>query len=149
MILETNNKKVNLVYRTKNIVKVTKLLNGKNFEEIYFNAISENDVEALAKVILIFGEDVDSGITKFKSEDEVYAFIDDYMAENNKTYGDIFKTIAEDINEMGFFNSKMTQEELMNKMSTHMAINMEEIVKASAEKAITNMAEKEFKGYKG
>lgn len=149
MILETNNKKVNLVYRTRSIVKVTKLLSGKNFEDIYFNALSENNIDALANIILVFGEDNDSGLTAFKNVDEVYDFLDDYIEQNQKTYGDIFKEIAESINEMGFFNSKMTKEELEAKMRSHMSIDMNEIIKSSAEKAIAGVAEKEFRGYKG
>ena len=149
MILETKNKKVNLVYRTRSIVQVTQLLKGKNFEEIYFNAITENNIDALSKIIKVFGEDVDSGLKAFKTEDEVYDFIDDYMEENKKSYQDIFKEVAESINEMGFFNNKMTKEELEKRMETHMAINMNEIIKSSAEKAIEDVAEKEFRGYKG
>lgn len=149
MILETKNKKVNLVYRTRSIVQVTQLLKGKNFEEIYFNAITENNIDALSKIIRVFGEDVDSGTKSFKTEDEVYDFIDDYMEENKKSYQDIFKEVAESINEMGFFNNKMTKEELEKRMETHMAINMNEIIKSSAEKAIADVAEKEFRGYKG
>lgn len=149
MILEVENKKVSLVYRTKRIVEVTKLLEGKNFEEIYLNAVSESNIDALAKMMMIFGEDVDSGLPSFKKEEEVYDFIDDYMAQKGKSYGDLFKMMADDINAMGFFSNKMTAEELEGKMRNHMAINMEEIVRNSAEKAITSMAEKEFKGYKG
>lgn len=149
MILETKNKKVNLVYRTRSIVKVTNLLKGKNFEEIYFNALSENNIDALSNIIMVFGEDYDSGICAFKSVDDVYDFLDDYMEEKQKSYGDIFKEIAESINEMGFFNSKMTAEELEAKMKNHMSINMNDIIKSSAEKAIAGVAEKEFRGYKG
>lgn len=149
MILEIKSKKVNLVYRTRNIVKVTSLLKGKNFEEIYFNALSENNVDALSNMILVFGEDYDSGRRAFENVDEVYDFLDEYMEENEKSYGDIFKEIAGDINGMGFFNSKMTIEELEAKMKSHMAIDMNEIIKSSAEKAIVGVAEKEFRGYKG
>lgn len=149
MILEVNDKKVNLVYRTRSIVKVTKLLNGKNFEEIYFNALSENNIDALANIIMVFGEDNDSGLPAFQNVDNVYDFLDDYMEENEKSYGDIFKEMAESINEMGFFGNKMTKEELEVKMKSHMSIDMNEIIKSSAEKAIAGVAEKEFRGYKG
>ena len=149
MILETEKKKVNLVYRTRSIVKVTNLLKGKNFEEIYFNALSENNVDALSQIIYVFGEDFDAGTSAFNNVDEVYDFLDEYMETNSKSYGDIFKEIAKSINEMGFFNSKMTEEELNNKMATHMSIDMDEIIRTSAEKAISNVAEKEFRGYKG
>lgn len=149
MILEIENKKVNLVYRTRSIVKVTNLLKGKNFEEIYFNALSENNIEALSNIIYVFGEDYDSGISAFKNVDEVYDFLDEYMKNNQKSYEDIFKEIAKSINEMGFFGKKMTEEELEIKMKSHMSIDMNEIIRNSAEKAVSNVVETEFRGYKG
>ncbi len=149
MVLETKNKKVDLIYRTRSIVRVNKELNGKNFEELYFNAVSENNVEALSKIILVFAEDVNSGLSAFKNIDEVFDFLDEYMEEKSGCYQDIFKGIAKSINEMGFFNSKMSAEELEAKMRTHMSIDMNEIIKSSAEKAIAGVAEKEFRGYKG
>lgn len=149
MNIETKNKKISLVYRTRKIVKITSLLKGKNFEELYFKALTENDVEALSKIIWIFAEDKDSGIDAFNSSEEVYDFLDDYMEEKEKTYQDIFAEIAEDINKMGFFKTKMTNKELESKMKNYMALDMNEIVKSSAEKAITNVAQQEFKFSRG
>lgn len=149
MNIETKNKKISLVYRTRKIVKITSLLKGKNFEELYFKALTENDVEALSKIIWIFAEDKDSGIDAFNSSEEVYDFLDDYMEEKEKTYQDIFAEIAEDINKMGFFKTKMTNEELESKMKNYMALDMNEIVKSSAEKAIANVAQQEFKFSRG
>lgn len=71
------------------------------------------------------------------------------MEEKNKTYNDIFKEIAEDINKMGFFNKKMTKEELMEKINSDITIDMNEIIKKSAEKAVANIAEEEFKFSRG
>ena len=145
MILETENKKINLVYRTKNIVKVTNLLQGKNFEELYFKASNTNDIEALSKIIFVFAEEIDSGLSAFKGSDEVYDFIDAYKAEKQKSYQDIFKEIAEDINEQGFFIKIMTKEELTNKIINPLGLNMEEIIKSSTEKAVQNIATEELK----
>ena len=79
----------------------------------------------------------------------MYDFIDDYMEENKKTYKDIFEEIATDINKEGFFNSKMTKEQLKDKMSSPLSsMNMNEVIKNSAEKAIAKVAEQEFQGYK-
>ena len=149
MILETNSKKISLVYRTKNIVKVTNLLQGKNFEELYFKASNSNDIEALSKIIFAFAEDVDSGISAFKNSDEVYDFIDDYKAEKGKSYQDIFKEIAEDINEQGFFIKKMSEEELTERILNPLGLNMEEIIKNSTEKAVQTVATEQFQGYLG
>lgn len=149
MILETKNKKINLVYRTRSIVKVTNLLQGKNFEEVYFEALSQNNIDALSKIIFVFAEDIDSGVTAFKNSDLVYDFIDDYMAENEKSYQDIFREIAEDINNEGFFMKKRTKEEIEEKISSPLSLNMDEIIKNSTEKAVQAVATEQFQGYLG
>ena len=148
MILETNNKKINLVLRTRKIADIAKKLEGKNFEDVYFKAMNEFDLDALSKIIFILAENEDK-TNAFKNSTEVYDFIDDYMTENKKTYKDIFEEIAEDINEEGFFNSKMTKKELKDKMSNPLSsMNMNEVIKNSAEKAISKVAEEQFQGYK-
>lgn len=148
MILETKNKKINLVLRTRKIADIAKKLEGKNFEDVYFKAMNEFDLEALSKIIYILAENEDK-TSSFKSNTDVYDFLDDYMAENNKTYKDIFEEIAEDINEEGFFNRKMTKKELKDKiLSPLSSMNMNEVIKNSAEKAIAKVAEQEFQGYK-
>lgn len=148
MILETKNKKINLVLRTRKIADIAKKLDGKNFEDIYFKAMNEFDLEALSKIIYTLAENEDK-TDAFKSNTDVYDFIDDYMEENKKTYKDIFKEIAEDINEEGFFNSKMTKEQLEEKMSSPLSsMNMNDVIKNSAEKAIAKVAEQEFQGYR-
>ena len=148
MILETKSKKINLVLRTRKIADIAKKLEGKNFEDVYFKAMNEFDLEALSKIIFILAENEDK-TSSFKNSTEVYDFIDDYMSENNKTYKDIFEEIAEDINEEGFFNSKMTKKELKGKMSNPLSsMNMNEVIKNSTEKAISRVAEEQFQGYK-
>lgn len=149
MILETKNKKINLVPRTRKIADIAKKLEGKNFEEVYFKAMNEFNLEALSKIIYILAENEDK-TSSFNNNIEVYDFLDDYIAENNKTYKDIFEDIAKDINEEGFFNSKMTQKELKDKMSNPLSsMNMNEVIKSSAEKAINKIAEEQFQGYRG
>lgn len=148
MILETKNKRINLVLRTRKIADIAKKLEGKNFEDVYFKAMNEFDLEALSKIIYILAENEDK-TSSFKSNTDVYDFIDDYMEENKKTYKDIFTEIAEDINKEGFFNSEMTKEQLKDKMSSPLSsMNMNEVIKSSAEKAIAKVAEQEFQGYR-
>ena len=148
MILETKNKKINLVLRTRKIADIAKKLEGKNFEDVYFKAMSEFDLDALSKIIFILAENEDK-TSSFKNSTDVYDFIDDYMEENKKTYKDIFEEIAEDINKEGFFNSKMTKEQLKDKMSSPLSsMNMNEVIKSSAEKAIAKVAEQEFQGFR-
>ena len=89
MELVTRNKTINLVFTTRKIVNITNILKGKNFEDLYFKAVNENDLDALAKIIYAFAEN-EAGIKSFKTSDEVFEFIDDYKEENNKEYCDIF-----------------------------------------------------------
>ena len=148
MILETKKQKINLVLRTRKIADIAKKLEGKNFEDVYFKAMNEFDLEALSKIIYILAENEDK-TNSFKNSTDVYDFIDDYMAESKKTYKEIFEEIAEDINKEGFFNSKMTKEQLKDKMSSPLSsMNMNDVIKNSAEKAIAKVAEQEFQGYR-
>lgn len=150
MIIETKNKKINLIFTTRKIVNVTNILKEKNFEDLYFKAMNENDLDALSKIIFIFAED-EAGLKSFKSSEDVYDFIDDYKQESGKTYQDIFKEMAGIINDEGFFNTKMNKKQLQEKTSNPLSgINMNEVIKSSAEKAISKVAQEEvFKGYMG
>lgn len=144
MELITKNKKINLVFTTRKIVNISNILKGKNFEDLYFKAMNENDLDALSKIIYAFAED-EIGQKSFKTSEDVYEFIDDYKEENNKSYEDIFNEIAGAVNEEGFFKTKLTKKDLQQKASNPLSgIDMESVIKNSAEKAITKMAEQEM-----
>ena len=144
MELKTKNKTIVLVFTTRKIVNISNVLKGKNFEDLYFSAMNEGDLNALSKIIFTFAEDK-NGIKAFNSSEDVYEFIDDYKAENNKSYEEIFEDLAEVINEEGFFNKKMTAKELKAKMSNPLSsVNMNDVIKNSAEKAIAKVAEEQF-----
>ena len=144
MELKTNHKSINLVFTTKKIVKISKILGNRNFEDLYFRVMNENDAEALAQIIFIFAED-ESGLQSFKNMDEVYDFIDDFISENKKTYGDIYMEVAGAINDEGFFKKKMTKKEILDKISNPLlSINMTEIVKNSAERAIGKVVQEQI-----
>ena len=144
MELKTNNKTIQLAFTTRKIVNITKILKGKNFEDLYFQAMNEKNLDALSKIIFVFAEDIENGAKSFKSSEEVYDFIDYYKKENNKSYEDIFKDIAEVINEEGFFNTKMSKKDLTQKISNPLSgIDMNSLIKESTEKAMTKIAEKE------
>ncbi len=148
MILETKNKTINLVLKTRNIVRIANLLQNKNFEEAYFKALQSNDLDALSKILFIIAEDND-GKAAFKSSDEVYDFLDQYKKENNKTYEDIYKELTEVINEEGFFTKKMSKKQLEEAISNPLSnMNMNELVQKSAEKAMTKIAEEQFQGFR-
>lgn len=144
MILETKNKRIKLVLKTRKIVEIANTLKNKNFEDAYFKAVKENDLNALSKMIYTLAEGED-GKHAFSSSDEVYDFLDDYKTENGKTYSDIYKELTEVINEQGFFMKKMNKKELTEMISNPLsAMNIDELVQKSAEKAISKMAESQI-----
>lgn len=148
MILETKNKTINLVLRTRKIVDIANLLGNKNFEDAYFKSIQNNDLNALSKILYTLAED-DNGNKPFSSSIDVYDFLDEYRKETGKTYNDIFKELTEVINEEGFFMKKMGKKELQEMMSNPLSgTNMNELVQKSAEKAISKIAEEQFQGFK-
>ncbi len=137
MNLETNKKKVTLVFTTKKIVNLTNTFKDKNFENLYFKAMREKDIGSLSEIIYNFAEDAENGSKAFKSVDEVYDFVDEYMLENKKNYEEIFKEIAEAINQEGFFNRKMKAEEMKEKMSDPFSsMELGKVVEDSVTKAI-------------
>lgn len=144
MELKTNYKTINLVFTTKKIVNISKILGNRNFEELFFRVMNENDVEALAQIIFVFAED-ESGLKSFKNIDEVYDFIDDLISEGKKSYGDVYMEVAGAINDEGFFKKKMTKKEILEKTSNPLlSINMKEIVKNSAERAIGKVVQEQI-----
>ena len=147
MIIETKNKNINLVLKTRKIVEVANLLKNKNFEEAFTKAYSDLDIEALSKIMFKLAEN-EEGKNAFVSSDEVYDFIDECRPENI-TINDLYSKIAEALNEEGFFKSKMSKKQLEEMTSNPLsAINMNELVRKSAESAITKIAEQEFQGYR-
>lgn len=148
MNIKTKNKEINIVLRTRKIVDITKKLDGKNFEEAYFKAVSEKNIEAFAQIIFLLAENEDKTVS-FKDIDEVYDFIDDYKLETQKSFTDLISEITEVINDEGFFNTKMSKKDLQAKLTSPLSlVNMREIIKNSAEKAVNKLTEEQFQGYR-
>ena len=148
MILETKNKTINIVLKTRKIIDIANTLKSKNFEDAFFKAIQNNDLNALSKILYTLAEN-NEGKHAFNSSEDVYDFLDDYRAEKGKTYEDIFKELTEVINEEGFFMKKRTKKELAEVISNPLSgTNMNELVQKSAEKAISKIAEEQFQNMK-
>ncbi len=149
MILETKNKTIKLVLKTRKIVDISNILKNKNFEEAFTKAYAICDLDALTKMIYILAED-ENGKNMFTSSEEVYDFLDDCRKENKMNFIDIYKKIAEELNSEGFFKSKMSKKELEEMISNPLStINMNELMQKSTEKAMSKIAEEQFQGYKG
>jgi len=92
MIIETKNKSINLVLRTRKIVDISNILKNKDFEEAFVKAYAISDIEALSKIIYILAENED-GKNVFTSSNEVYDFFDDCRINNKITIKDIYKKL--------------------------------------------------------
>lgn len=152
MIIETKNKNINLVLKTRKIVDIANVLKNKNFEEAFTKAYSMCDIEALTKIIFKLAETED-GKNAFMSSDEIYDFIDECRVEGI-TANNIYEKIAEALNEEGFFKKKMSKKELKELASNPLSmINMNELTKKSVENAMSKIVEQQFQeeqfqGYK-
>lgn len=143
MIIETKNKTINLVLKTRKIVDIANLLKNKNFEEAFTKAYSILDAEALTKIIYSLAENNDEK-SAFNSSIEVYDFIDECRAEGI-TINELYGKIAEALNEEGFFKKKMSMKELKEMTSNPLStIDMNSLVQKSAENAMSKIAEKQF-----
>ena len=143
MIIETKNKTINLVLKTRKIVDIANLLKNKNFEEAFVKAYSILDGEALTKIIFKLAEN-ENGESAFNTSDEVYDFIDDCRAEGI-SISELYAKIAEALNEEGFFKKKMSKKELKEMTSNPLStMNMNELVQKSAESAMSKIAERQF-----
>lgn len=142
MIIETKNKTINLVLKTRKIVDIANLLKNKNFEEAFTKAYSICDLEALSKIIFKLAETED-GKSAFSSSDEVYDFIDDCRKENI-TANDIYAKISEALNEEGFFKKKMSKKDLKEMTSNPLlTMNMDKLLEKSVENAVNKIVEQE------
>lgn len=140
MIIETKNRNINLVLKTRKIVDVANLLKNKNFEEGFTKAYSELDMEALSKIIFKLAENED-GKSIFSTSSEVYDFMDE-CREEGITINDLYGKVAEALNEEGFFKKKMSKKELKEMTSNPLStMNMNELIRKSAEVAVSKMTE--------
>ena len=148
MIMKTSNQEVNIVLKTRKIAKLTDKLKGNNLNEIFFKGLRDCNPTTLGIFIEAFAENSE-GKDSFGSILNVYDFIDDYRKENEKSYEDIYKELAVEINNQGFFNKKMTEKELETAMKDPIGdININEIVNKVAEKEIGTVVQEEFRGHK-
>lgn len=146
MIIETKNKNINLVLKTRKIVDIANLLKNKNFEEAFIKAYSKTDMEALSKIIFKLAETED-GKSAFMNSDEVYDFIDDCRIEGI-TVVNLYEKISEALNEEGFFKNKMSKKELKEMISNPLStIDIEDLMKNSVEKVADKLVQEEVTKY--
>lgn len=143
MIIETKNKTINLVLKTRKIVDIANLLNNKNFEEAFTKAYSILDPEALSKIIFKLAEN-ENGESSFTKSSDVYDFIDDCRTEGI-IISDLYSKIAEALNDEGFFKKKMSKKELKEMTSNPLlTMNTDRLLEKAVENAANKVVEKEI-----
>ena len=147
MELKVKSKAIKLIVKTRKIIAIAREFKDNKFEDGFFTAIRECNIELLTKIILILAE-TENDKNPFETLDEVCDFLDDYIEGTGKTYTDVYMDIAKEINEKGFFSVKMTEEQLQARVNDVMSsMNYEDIIKKSIEKMATEVVTEEFKGY--
>lgn len=140
---------ISLVPRTKKVIALTEALKTKSLNDLLFKGLNEGNLSILAKVIHTFAEKED-GSQAFYSINNVYDFIDDYVANNNCSYQKLYEEVIKVTNEMGFLKVKMEETALNGEIKNPLtSIDLNEIITNSAQKAVETIAEEEFRGYKG
>ncbi len=143
MIIETKNKTINLVLKTRKIVDIANLLKNKNFEEVFIKAYSILDIEALSKIIFKLAEN-ENGESIFTSSSEVYDFMDDCRTEGI-TISELYAKIVEALNDEGFFKKKMSKKELKEITSNPLlTMNTDKLLEKAVENAANMVIEKEI-----
>ena len=143
MIIETKNKTINLVLKTRKIVDIANLLKNKNFEEVFIKSYSILDIEALSKIIFKLAEN-ENGESVFTSSSEVYDFMDDCRTEGI-TISELYAKIAEVLNDEGFFKKKMSKKELKEITSNPLlTMNTDKLLDKAVENAANRVVEKEI-----
>lgn len=149
VLISTKKMNIKLVPRTKKVIDLTEKLKNKNLNELIFNGLREANLKILAEIIKSFAETEDEK-QAFFSIDNVYDFIDEWIEENEKSYTDLYKEVIKVVNDMGFLKTKLTENDLETEIKNPlMNIDMSEIIKESATKAVESIAQEEFRGYKG
>ena len=148
VLISTKKMNIKLVPRTKKVIDLTEKLKNKNLKELIFNGLHEANLKILAEIIKSFAETEDDK-QAFFSIDNVYDFIDEWIEENKKSYTELYKEVIKVVNDMGFLKTKLTENDLETEIKNPlMNIDMSEIIKESATKAVESIAQEEFRGYK-
>ncbi len=153
MILKIKDKEYSFTATMKKIVGMNKKLKVKNLRDAFFKALNNVDFEFLADFLMEFS---DNDIKKELNGDynRVYdlmeAWVNEATEEEPRSYEDIYKLLAEEINDKSFFGKKMTKEELEVQMNNPLAdFDINQVITNTAEKVMGEVVAEEFKGYKG
>ena len=143
MILKSKNKDYTFTVTMKKLVAMNKKFNVKNFRDAFFKAYNDINFEFLAEILVALSEET-------INLDTTYEIMENHVTQTGTDYQDVYKLVAEEINDKSFFGKKMTKEELEAQMNNPLAgFDINEIMNRTTEKVVGEVVAEEFKGYKG
>ena len=143
MILKSKNKDYTFTVTMKKLVAMNKKFNVKNFRDAFFKAYNDINFEFLAEILVALSEET-------INLDTAYEIMENHVTQTGTDYQDVYKLVAEEINDKSFFGKKMTKEELEAQMNNPLAgFDINEIMNRTTEKVVGEVVAEEFKGYKG
>ena len=151
MILKVKDKEYSFTATMKKIVAMNKKLKVKNLRDAFFRALNNVDFEFLADFLLAFADEPkELNNDSNKVYDLMEAWVNESTEEDPRNYEDIYKLLAEEINDKSFFGKKMTEKELKAQMDNPLAdFDINQVISNTAEKVMGEVVAEEFKGYKG
>lgn len=151
MILKVKDKEYSFTATMKKIVAMNKKLKVKNLRDAFFRALNNVDFEFLADFLLAFADEPkELNNDSNKVYDLMEAWVNEATEEDSRNYEDIYKLLAEEINDKSFFGKKMTEKELKAQMDNPLAdFDINQVISNTAEKVMGEVVAEEFKGYKG
>ena len=151
MILKVKDKEYSFTATMKKIVAMNKKLKVKNLRDAFFRALNNVDFEFLADFLLAFADEPkELNNDSNKVYDLMEAWVNEATEEDPRNYEDIYKLLAEEINDKSFFGKKMTEKQLTEQMNNPLAdFDINQVISNTAEKVMGEVVAEEFKGYKG
>ena len=151
MILKVKDKEYSFTATMKKIVAMNKKLKVKNLRDAFFRALNNVDFEFLADFLLAFADEPkELNNDSNKVYDLMDAWVNEATEEDPRNFEDIYKLLAEEINDKSFFGKKMTEKELKAQMDNPLAdFDINQVISNTAEKVMGEVVAEEFKGYKG
>ncbi len=150
MEIIVNEKKLSINVSMRKIVDITKRNKGSNFKDLFFKKMNEVDFEFLATLIQSFYVKEESSYDFGGDINKVYDFMEEYVSIEENDFEKLYKELAEAINVKSFFGKKMSHEEIMAEVENPLSgIDIDQMVRDSAQSVMKEAVVEEFKGYRG
>jgi hypothetical protein len=150
MEIIVNEKRLLINVSMRKIVELTKKNKGNNFKDLFFQKMNDVDFEFLANLIQSCYVKEDSSYDFGGDINKVYDFMQEYASIEDNDFEKLYKEFAEEMNVKSFFGKKMSAKELTMELENPLnGIDINQMVRDSAQSVMKEAVVEEFKGYKG